>query len=103
MSRVSIEPGEDHVLITNLIDQKAHSYADIRGLYRKRWPIEESFKHLKLRAELENLTGKTKKSVQQDFHRIILRANLSTILSKNLTYKGLKSINKKKKKTVSVK
>ncbi len=98
MTRVPIQSGEDHVLITNLVDQKAYSCAEIRGLYRKRWPVEESFKHLKLRAELENLTGKTISTVQQDFHRIILRANLSTILSKNLTYKGLKNINQRRKK-----
>lgn len=96
--RVPIESGEDHVLITNLTNREIFKCSDIRGLYRRRWPVEESFKHLKLRAELENLSGKTQQTVRQDFHRIIFRANLSMIISKSITYKGLKHINNIRKR-----
>jgi len=99
MVRVPIQAGEDHVLITNLIDNKTYRKADLSMLYRKRWPVEESFKLLKTRAELENLSGKTMRAVQQDFYRIIFRANLSSILSRNLTRKGMINMNKIRKRT----
>ena len=96
--RVSIESGEDQVLITNLIDKTHYLTKELQGLYRKRWAVEESFKLLKTRAELENLSGKTARSVLQDFHRIILRANIGNIIAQKLTEKGVKTINKKRKK-----
>ncbi|WP_460511892.1 transposase [Cyclobacterium sediminis] len=99
--RVPIASGEDHILITNLVDHKKYPVKEIRELYRKRWPVEESFKLLKTRAELENLSGKTARAVLQDFNRIILRANLSNILSKTLTKKGIDYCNKKRKKHLS--
>lgn len=95
--RVPIESGEDQILITNLIDMTLYSTKEIQGLYRKRWAVEESFKLLKTRAELENLSGKTARSVLQDFHRIIFRANLSSIIAQKLTKKGVRIMNKKRK------
>ena len=100
--RIWIEGGEDQVLITNLIDQQEHKYTEICKLYQKRWPVEESFKHLKLRAELENLSGKSHIVVQQDFHRIIMRTNLATILSNQMSQKGVKTINKVRNKTYQI-
>ena len=100
--RVPIASGEDHILITNLVDHKKYPVKEIRELYRKRWPVEESFKLLKTRAELENLSGKTARAVLQDFNRIILRANLSNILSKTLTKKGIDYCNKKRKNTYQI-
>ena len=47
------------VLITNLVDTTKYTVQELGDLYRLRWPTEESFKHLKLRGELENLSGKT--------------------------------------------
>lgn len=100
--RVRIKEEEDQVLITNLTDQQEYKYVELCKLYKKRWPVEESFKHLKLRAELENLSGKSHIAVQQDFHRIIMRANLATILSTQMTRKGVKKINQVRKKTYQI-
>ncbi len=88
-----MDGNEDHVPVTNLIDQKEYRYAELRGPYRKRWPVEESFKLLKTRTEPENLSGKTAHTVRQDFHGIIFRADLSSVPSRKLTKKGLKHIN----------
>lgn len=96
--RVPIKGGEDQVLITNLTDKQEYEQFELCKLYKKRWPVEESFKHLKLRAELENLSGKSHITVQQDFHRIVMRANLATIVSNQITRKGIKTINKSRKK-----
>lgn len=95
--RVKIENGEDYVLITNLVDTTKYTVQEIGDLYRLRWPTEESFKHLKLRGELENLSGKTTLAVEQDFFRIIARANLSQIISIATTTNQTKNINSKRK------
>lgn len=95
--RVRIKDGEDHVLITNLIDTQTFSSKELSDLYVLRWPVEESFKHLKLRGEIENLSGKSKTVILQDFHRIITRTNLSRIASKNLIRKQVKHMNKSRK------
>ena len=100
--RVTIKDGEDQVLITNLTDGQQYKHIELCKLYKKRWPVEESFKHLKLRAELENLSGKSHITVQQDFHRIIMRANLTTILSDQITRKGVRKINQTRKKTYKI-
>lgn len=91
--RVRIKEGEDHILITNLVNEQLYTSKELGNLYRLRWPIEESYKHLKLRGELENLSGKSKRVILQDFHRIIMMANLSNILSKTLTRRQVKHIN----------
>jgi ribosomal protein L34 len=96
--RVPIANGEDHVLITNLTDKQKYSRKEVMNLYLKRWPVEESFKLIKVRAQLENMSGKTTNAVCQDFFRIIMRANLSNILSRKLTSKGRKTISSKRKR-----
>lgn len=96
--RVRIENGEDHVLITSLTNQKQYPVCEIMNLYIKRWPVEESFKLLKVRAQLENMSGKSMITVKQDFYRIIMRANLSSILSRKLTSKGKSKISKSRKR-----
>ena len=95
--RVPIENGEDHVLITSLTDSKKYPRKDVMNLYLKRWPVEESFKLIKVRAQLENMSGKSAITVRQDFHRIIMRANLANIISRKLTDKGQREISKKRK------
>lgn len=95
--RVSIKDGEDHVLITSLTDQTQYPLPGVMDLYIKRWPVEESFKLLKVRAQLENMSGKSVVTVKQDFYRIIMRANLSSILSRMLTAKGERIMSKSRK------
>ena len=46
-------------MITNLTDGQQYKHIELCKLYKKRWSVEKSFKHLKLRAELENLSGKS--------------------------------------------
>lgn len=57
--RIDIENGEDYVLITNLTYKQSYRFKELAELYKLRWPTEKSFKHLKLRGELENLSGKS--------------------------------------------
>jgi len=91
--RVKIPGANDYVLITNLTDEETYNNKELAELYRLRWPVEESFKLLKIRAELENLSGKSTLAIKQDFYRIIFRANLSQIYSLAMTSNSLKDLN----------
>lgn len=71
--RVKLPDGDDYVVITNLLN----TAQELSDLYRLRWLVEEGYKLLKVRAELENLSGKSTLAVKKDFYRIICRSNLS--------------------------
>jgi hypothetical protein len=64
-----IHNGPDvQILITSLIDTQLYPIDIFNDLYHSRWPVEEDYKAIKCRMELENFTGKSVHSVYQDFH-----------------------------------
>ena len=69
------------VLITALIDTKRYPIDIFYDLYHCRWPVEEDYKFIKCRMELENFSGKSVLSVYQDFHAKIFAKNLVSILA----------------------
>jgi len=69
------------VLITSLIDTQQYPIEIFRDLYHYRWPVEEDYKTIKCRLELENFSGKSVLSVYQDFHAKIFTKNLVRILA----------------------
>ena len=75
--RVSVPVGEDIFLLTSL----PHPVEDFEDLYRNRWPVEEQYKLVKCRIEIERFSGLSAESVYQDFHATILLANLTSMLS----------------------
>jgi len=72
--------GNVQILITSLIDTKRYPIEIFRNLYHSRWPIEEDYKIIKCRMELENFSGKSALSVYQDFHAKIFVKNLVSIM-----------------------
>ena len=48
-------------------------------LYHSRWPVEENYKIIKSRIELENFSGKSALSVYQDFHAKVLMKNIVSL------------------------
>ena len=68
--------GKVAVLITSLIDTKQYPIDIFNDLYHQRWPIEEDYKTIKCRMELENFSGKSALSVYQDFHAKVFAKNL---------------------------
>ena len=65
-------------------------------LYENRWPIEEDYKALKLRLEVENFSGKSVHSVYQDFHAKVFAKNLATALTHHINeLESLETISKK--------
>lgn len=62
-------------------------------LYFSRWSIEEEYKEFKHKLEIENFSGKSVLSIQQDVYAKVFTANITTILTKQaqnilLTKKG---------------
>lgn len=102
MIRVELDSGETEILITSLTDSEKYPHALFPELYRLRWPVEEDYKALKYRLQIENFSGKSVHSVYQDFHAKLLSKNLAAvvasttkeeILKKSETLKFLHQIN----------
>jgi hypothetical protein len=79
--RVELDNGETEILITSLLDMEKYPLEIFLDLYHARWPIEEDYKVMKCRIEIENFTGKSVLSVYQDFHARIFSKNLTAILA----------------------
>jgi hypothetical protein len=77
---IELITGEKEVLITNLLDTDLYPYDVFSDLYQLRWQVEESYKIMKSRLEIENFSGKSCLSVVQDFHAKIFSCNLTSIL-----------------------
>jgi len=69
------------ILITSLIDTNLYPVEIFRDLYHQRWPVEESYKIIKSRIEIENFSGKNVEAVKQDFYANIFTCNLTSILA----------------------
>ena len=79
--RVELESGETEILATSLTDTKAFPLALFKDLYHLRWPVEEDYKALKYRIEIENFSGKSVHSVYQDFHAKMFSKNFSSVIA----------------------
>ncbi len=79
--RVELPTGEVEVLLTSLRDFTAYPHAVFADLYHQRWGIEEGYKAIKCRAEVENFTGKSVLAVMQDFHAKVVTTNLTALLA----------------------
>jgi len=79
--RIELESGETEVLITSLTDTETYPMEIFAELYSSRWPIEEDYKVIKRRIEIENFSGKSVLSVYQDFHARVFSKNITAILS----------------------
>lgn len=67
------------ILITSLTDTGKYPWAVFSDLYHSRWPVEEDYKTVKSRIELENFSGKSALSVYQDFHAKVLMKNIVSL------------------------
>jgi len=78
--RVDLPTGETEVLITSLIDRQKYPFEIFGDLYHQRWPVEEDYKVMKSRIQIENFSGKTVHSVYQDFYAKIFTKNFAATL-----------------------
>jgi len=78
--RIELSSGETEILITSLTDCEKYNYDLFEELYHLRWPVEEAYKILKCKIEIENFTGKSVLAIKQDFFAKILMFNLTSML-----------------------
>lgn len=78
--RHALPNGTVLVLITNVLDT-AITPEDFAALYRGRWRIEECFKLIKARLQVENWSGILPHTVEQDFYASLVRANCAAALA----------------------
>lgn len=83
--RIELEGGQVEVLGTSLLDQAQYPYALFKELYHHRWPVEEDYKAIKCRVEVENWSGTSVLAIYQDFHAKVFTKNLTTLLAHPVT------------------
>ena len=73
--RFTLDSGVEEVLVTNLMDESL-GIEEFKALYFKRWGIETKYNELKNRLQIQNFTGDTVVSVEQDFYASIYLSNM---------------------------
>ena len=94
--RVELDSGEVEVLATNLMDKKLYPAAIFKELYFKRWQVEEAYKLLKQRINLELFSARTAIGIRQDFHAKILMMTLCATLAHPIAEKVKKEYSAEK-------
>ena len=79
--RIELDGGQVEVLGTSLLDQVQYPYDLFKDLYHTRWPVEEDYKAIKSRVEVENWSGTSVLAIYQDFHAKLFTKNLTTLLA----------------------
>lgn len=79
--RIELDDGEIEVLATSLLDDAQYPVSIFKELYHLRWPVEEDYKVMKSRIEVENWSGKSVLAVYQDFHAKVFTKNLTAMLA----------------------
>jgi len=82
MVKVVLETGEIEVLLTNLYDTEIYKIACFKELYYMRWGIETSYDADKNKQQLEQFSGHTVWSIEQDFYATTFVSNLQSIIEK---------------------
>lgn len=77
--RFTLDSGVEETLITSLLDSGL-SIQDFKDLYFKRWGIETKYDELKNRLQIQNFTGDTVISVEQDFYASVYLANMIALV-----------------------
>ena len=75
MSKVILDTGEIEYLLTNIAEDII-APEEMKETYFKRWQIEIGYDILKNKLHLENFTGRTKITIEQDFYAQIYTFNV---------------------------
>ena len=86
-TKVLLSTGEEEYLLSNVEDIPLE---ELKQLYFQRWNIEENYKFLKHKMDLENFSGKTKNTVLQDFYSAIINANIQQLIAQCVKKKETK-------------
>lgn len=96
MVKVVLKTGEIEVLLTNLYDTETYKTACFKDLYFMRWGVETSYDADKNKQQLEQFSGHTVWSIEQDFYATTFVSNLQIIIEKQCE-PYVKSISKNRK------
>ena len=94
LTKVVLDTGEIEYLLSNIPDTLI-SESEMKEAYFKRWKIEISYDILKNKLHIENFTGKTKITMEQDFYAQIYTFNVLQDIKKTANIE-VKSKNKNK-------
>jgi len=75
MVRITLSTGEVEYLVTN-IENSTMSTKEIGELYYKRWGIELAYDVMKNKLNIENISGKSRLIIEQDFYAQMLLFNM---------------------------
>lgn len=78
---VELEDGAIEVLCTSVLDKQLLPYQCFKELYHYRWNIEEAYKLLKSRLQLEAFSRKTALAVKQDFFAKIFTLTTAAVMT----------------------
>ena len=78
--RVVLPNGSTLMLVTNLFDNSLTG-PQFASLYRSRWRVEEAFKRIKARLQVENWSGVLPHTVEQDFYASLVRHNCAAVMA----------------------
>lgn len=78
--KVPLSSVETEILATNLLDRKDFDIQTLKSLYHLRWGIEESYKLFKKSIHIEYFTGKTTRSVEQEFYAKVFMLNMASMI-----------------------
>ena len=96
--KVKLKSGEIEILITSLLDKKAHKTKIFKDFYFKRWGIEEEYKAIKCLLQVENFTGITQIAINQDFFATLFMLNMHNIMINAVEEEKITDYNQKKKR-----
>ena len=82
--RVILPDGETELLATSLLDEEVYPTEDFAHLYALRWQEEVRFDVLKSNLGLENFSGYSVLSVEQDLYAALFLLNLQALISKEV-------------------
>ncbi|MDH3326683.1 MAG: IS4 family transposase [Gammaproteobacteria bacterium] len=77
--RVMLDDGSIEVLATSLLDTKKFPRKTFLNLYHQRWFVEEDYKIMKSRLEIENFSGFSVEAILQDIHAKALTKNIAAV------------------------
>lgn len=75
LTKVMLDTGEIEYLLSN-ISEEIIPYEEMKETYFKRWKIEIGYDILKNKLHIENFTGKTQRTIEQDFYAQIYTYNI---------------------------
>lgn len=77
---VHLTTGEKELLLTSLLDHNKYPKSEFKDLYNMRWGAEENYKWHKVSFEIENFSGQTELSIEQEIFATVFTANMASLL-----------------------